>query len=142
MPGEKTDPPLPAREEKKKRQPPTCSIGQVQAAAALMGLPKTLTSQFIFFQQDNSKYILFKQKHHDRDYSNYNDVFSFARSIINIKRLKVIRRFRYSHVQKTREKQHFLLFLGICDTINNVLFLQTMNSKGAKIKMTKTVKKA
>jgi hypothetical protein len=26
-----------------------------------MGLPKTLTSQFIFFQQYNSKYILFKQ---------------------------------------------------------------------------------
>jgi hypothetical protein len=67
MPEEKTDPLLPAREarpareEKKKRQPPTCSIGQVQAAAAPMGLPKTLTSQFIFFQQDNSKYILFKQ---------------------------------------------------------------------------------
>jgi hypothetical protein len=26
-----------------------------------MGLPKTLTSQFIFFQQDNNRYILFKQ---------------------------------------------------------------------------------
>jgi hypothetical protein len=62
--GEKTDPllpareALPAREEKKKRQPPNCSKGQVQAAAEPMGLPKTLTSQFIFFQQDNS---LFKQ---------------------------------------------------------------------------------
>jgi hypothetical protein len=54
-------PPPPAREEKKKRQPPTCSSRQLQAAPALMGLPKTLTSQFIFFQQDNSKYILFKQ---------------------------------------------------------------------------------
>jgi hypothetical protein len=33
----------------------------VQAAAAPIGLPKKLTSQFIFFQQDINRYIFFKQ---------------------------------------------------------------------------------
>jgi hypothetical protein len=47
-------PPLPEGQ-----QPPTCSIGQVQAVAAPMGLPKTLTSQFVFFQQDNNSYTFF-----------------------------------------------------------------------------------
>jgi hypothetical protein len=59
-------PPLPEREEKEEeregQQPPTCSIGQVQAAAAPMGLPKTLTSQFVFFQQDNNSYTFFPQE--------------------------------------------------------------------------------
>jgi hypothetical protein len=68
-------PPLPEggekEEEREGQQPPTCSIGQVQAAAGPMGLPKTITSQFVFFQQDNNSYTLFFQqekKHHDRDH--------------------------------------------------------------------------
>jgi hypothetical protein len=60
---EKNEPPPPAREEKK-RLPglprcvaitmPTCNIRQVQAAAALMGLPKRHNSQFIFFRQKSN----------------------------------------------------------------------------------------
>jgi hypothetical protein len=55
--------PLPERGEKKEeregQQPLTCSIGQVQAAAAPMGLQKTVSSQFVFFQQDNNSYTFF-----------------------------------------------------------------------------------
>jgi hypothetical protein len=58
-------PPLPEREEKEEerkwQQSLTCSLGQVQAAAAPMGLPNTLTSQFVFFQQDNNSYTFFMQ---------------------------------------------------------------------------------
>jgi hypothetical protein len=63
---EKKEQPPPAREEKNKiRQPglprsvsismPTCQIRQVQAAAALMGLPNRYNDQFVFFRKkDNS----------------------------------------------------------------------------------------
>jgi hypothetical protein len=61
-------PPLPEGREKEEeregqQQPPTCSSGQVQAAVAPMGLPKTLTGQFVFFQQiNNSHTFLMKQQ--------------------------------------------------------------------------------
>jgi hypothetical protein len=61
-------PPLPEGREKEEekegqQQTPTCSSGQVQAAAAPMGLPKTLTGQFVFFQQiNNSHTFLIKQE--------------------------------------------------------------------------------
>jgi hypothetical protein len=56
-------PPLPEggekEEEREGQQPPTCNTGQVQAAAAPMGLPKTLTGQFVFFQQKNNRHTFF-----------------------------------------------------------------------------------
>jgi hypothetical protein len=56
-------PPLPEGrkkvEEREGQQPPTCSSGQVQAAAAPMGLPKTLTGQFVFFKQINNSHTFF-----------------------------------------------------------------------------------
>jgi hypothetical protein len=79
---EKKKPPLPEGREKEEeregqQQPPTCSSGQhrlcslgatkllsgqVQAAAAPMGLTKMLTGQFVFFQQINNNHtFLMKQ---------------------------------------------------------------------------------
>jgi hypothetical protein len=80
---EKKKPPLPEGREKEEeregqQQPPTCSSGQhrpcrlgatkllsgqVQSAAAPMGLPKKLTGQFVFFQQINNNHtFLMKQR--------------------------------------------------------------------------------
>jgi hypothetical protein len=64
---EKKKPPLPEGREKEEeregqQQPPTCSTGQVQAAAVPMGLPKTLTGQFLFFQQINNSHTFLKKQ--------------------------------------------------------------------------------
>jgi hypothetical protein len=55
-------PPLPKgrekEEEREGQQPPNCSSGQVQAAAAPMGLPKTLTGQFVIFTQIDNTFLI------------------------------------------------------------------------------------